>query len=121
MYFVIRIIGIVVILMALLYMARPDALRRLLGFFRKGNRIYLQALVRFALAVLFFVSARECKNFWVIFIFGILFLISGILILLLGPRRFEPILLWWQAQSPWILRFLGVIMLAVGIIIVIFA
>jgi len=121
MNMVIRIIGIVLVLFALLGLIKPDFLRGIMMFFKKGNRIYIPALIRFALAVVFFLGARESGHFWVIFVFGILFLLSGLLIIILGPKKIGSILDWYLKQPVLFLRFLTLVAAAFGIVIIIFA
>jgi uncharacterized protein YjeT (DUF2065 family) len=121
MNWVIRVIGIVFILMAIGYLLKPDVIRRLIGFFAQGNRLYLAGLMRFILAVIFLVAARECRKPWVIFAFGILFLLGGLLIFLIGPKKLRPVLEWWQKRSNLLLRVLALATLAVGVVVVIFA
>ncbi|MHC4397964.1 MAG: hypothetical protein ACYS1A_20160 [Planctomycetota bacterium] len=115
---VVKIIGILFICIAVVYLLKPTVMKWLIGFFKKGKRIYLAGLVRFALAVVFLLAARECKNFWVIFAFGILFIISGLLIFVLGPKRLNSILDWYQKQSLLLLRLIALIVLAIGAVII---
>jgi uncharacterized protein YjeT (DUF2065 family) len=90
----------------------------LMEFFKKGKRIYFAGLIRFALAVVFLVAARECKHSWVIFAFGILFIISGLLIFILGLEKLKSIIDWYQKQSVLLLRVVAVIALAIGAVII---
>jgi uncharacterized protein YjeT (DUF2065 family) len=117
----VQIIGIAFFVMAIIYFVRPDIIRVLMEFFKKGRRMYFAGLIRFALAVLFLLAAREAKNFWVIFCLGILFLISGLLIFVLGPEKLRTILDWWQRQSTLLLRVLALVTLVVGVVIILFA
>ena len=73
---VIKIIGIVLALLALGCLIKPDLLRGSMRFFGRGSRVYAIAMMRFALAVVFLVAARECRNEWVILAFGILFFVA---------------------------------------------
>jgi hypothetical protein len=118
---VIQIIGIVFVAIAIVYILKPDVMNRLFEFFKKGNRLYLAAPIRLALGVVFLLGARECKQFWVIFVLGILLLISGILVLVLGPRKLVPIIEWFQGQSEILQRVVALIVLAVGVVIIISA
>jgi len=90
----------------------------LMDFFKQGKRIYLAGLTRFVLAVVFLVGARECKRSWVIFAFGILFLIGGLLIFILGPEKIKRVLDWWQKQSVLLLRVMAVLALVIGAVII---
>ena len=115
---VIKIIGIFFILVGILYLFKPEVAKSLMGFFKKGIRMYFAALIRFALGVVFLLAARECRQFWVIFVFGIVFSLSGLLIFLLGVRRLKSILEWWQKQSALLIRIIAVIIIAIGGVII---
>jgi len=113
----VKIVGIVFIAAGILYILKPDVLKRLIEFFKKGPRMYVAGLIRFALAVVFLVGAGDCREKWVIAGFGIIFLISGLLVLMLGPRRLRGMLEWFQKQPAMLIRIVGVIALAIGAVI----
>jgi uncharacterized protein YjeT (DUF2065 family) len=115
---VIKTLGILIALVGIIYFLRPDVMKWLMEFFKKGKRIYFAGLIRFALAVVFLVAARECKHSWVIFAFGILFIISGLLIFILGLEKLKSIIDWYQKQSVLLLRVVAVIALAIGAVII---
>ncbi len=115
---VIQSLGIVFALAGIVYLLRPDVMKWLMEFFKQGKRMYFAGLIRFALAIVFLVGARECKQFWVIFAFGILFIIGGLLIFTIGLERFKSIIDWWQKQSLLLLRVMALITLAVGAVII---
>lgn len=118
MAFIIKGLGIVFVFVGILHLIKPDIAKRIMGFFKKGKRIYFVGLIRFALAVVFLLGARECDIKWVIVVFGILFIISGLITFMLGPRRAGPILDWFQRQSSILVRVIAVIILAVGAIVI---
>ena len=118
MHIVIQSLGILIALMGILYLLRPNIIKRLMEFFKKGRRIYLPGLLRFVLAVVFLVGARECRYGWIIFASGIIFLIGGLLIFALGPEKIRRILDWYQEQSTLIFRVIAVIVLAFGAVII---
>jgi uncharacterized protein YjeT (DUF2065 family) len=118
---VIKSLGILFALMGIAYLLRPEIIKKLMGFFKKGKRIYLPGLVRFALAVVFLVAARECRYPWIIFACGIIFLTGGLLIFLLGPEKIRRILNWYQEQSTLVFRIIAIVVLAFGVIIILSA
>ena len=118
---VIKIIGIVFVAIGVVYILKPSVMKRLFEFFKKGNRLYVAVPIRLGLAVVFLMGARECRQFWVIFVLGIILLISGILVLVLGPKKLVPIIEWFQGQSEILQRFVALIVLAVGVVIIISA
>jgi uncharacterized protein YjeT (DUF2065 family) len=121
MNIVIKVIGTIITGMGLAYLIKPPILRGIMQFFVKGGRLYLAALVRFALAVVFLLGARECDITWVIAVFGSIFLLSGLLIFILGLERAKGIINWYQEQPTFTLRIVAAVVLAVGLIIVITA
>ena len=118
MAILVRIIGIILVLTAVIYFVKPAIMRRLLGFFKYGNRIYIAGVIRLALAIIFLLAARECDLTWIIVIFGILFLLGGLLIFTLGNKRITPILEWYEKQTDLLLRILVLIVLAIGALII---
>jgi len=118
MQIAIKSLGVLFILMGVAYLLRPEIVKRLTEFFKKGNRIYFPGLLRFALAVVFFVGARECRSPWVIFACGIIFLLGGLLIFGLGPQRIRWMLDWYARQSIWVFRVIAFIVLVFGVVVV---
>jgi len=93
----------------------------LMEFFKIGARFYLVVPVTLALGIVFLLAARECKQFWVIFAFGISFLISGLSAIILGLEKLKSMFEWWQKQPVLLLRVIAFIALAAGTIIIICA
>lgn len=113
----IKVIGVLIILMGVLYMIKPNVMKSLMQFFKKGSRIYAAGIARLALAVVFLLAAGECRLKWVIAGFGIIFLLSGLLVFMLGAKRLGPMMEWFGKQPGLILRILAGIVLAIGAII----
>ena len=115
---VVQIMGIVILLIAILFLIKPDIMKRMVEFLKQGKRIYFIGIIRLAVAIVFLLAARECDITWVILTFGIIFLISGLLIFMLGPRKVKPMLDWFGSKSALFLRIMAVIVLAVGGVII---
>ena len=113
----IRLIGVTCIAAGIIYMLRPDLPKRLMAFAAKGRRIYLAGILRFAMAVVFLIGAEKCRYKWLIVACGIGFLISGLLVFMLGPKRLNPMLAWFTKQPNLIIRIFAVIALAIGVVI----
>jgi len=117
---VIKIIGIFFVAIAIVFLLKPAVINYLMEFFKKGKRIYFAGLGRLAFAVIFLLGAggHEGHKFWIIFAFGILFLISGVSVFMLGPEKIRRMMDWWQKQSILLLRVMAIITLAIGAIII---
>lgn len=116
----IKSLGIVITLMGVAYLLRPGIIKHLMSFFKKGRRIYLPGILRLALAVVFFLGARECRYPWVIVASGIVFLAGGVLIFTLGAGRVRWLLDWYAEQPVLIFRVIAVVVLAFGAVIILF-
>ena len=115
---VIKSLGIIFAIIGIVYLLKPEFLKWLMEFFKKGNRIYFAGVLRFTLAVICLVGARECRYPWVIFILGILFLIGGLLIFTLGPEKIRHMFDWYQQQSIIVFRVIALIVLIVGAVVI---
>jgi hypothetical protein len=118
MVIVIKSLGSVFILIGFVYLFRPIILKNLMSFFKKGKRVYFAGLVRFALAVIFLLAATQCREPKIVGVFGILFLISGILVFVLGPDVIRRIFDWYETQSNIIFRMIASAVIVVGAIII---
>lgn len=117
MVIAIKSIGVLFILVGILYLVKPEVFKHLMEFFKKGKRMYFAGLIRFVLAVVFLLGASDCYIKWVIAAFGILFLISGLFVFMLGPKKLGAVIDWFQRQPVLVLRLIAVIALAFGAII----
>ena len=115
---VIIAIGIVFIGIGIVYLLRPDIMKWLINFLKLGKRIYLAALIRIALAVIFLFGASQCSQKWIIAAFGILFLLAGLLIIVLGPERTRRILDWYENQPLLIFRVIAIVPMVLGAIVI---
>jgi len=118
MVWIVRIVAVLFILSGILYVVRPNAAKSLIQFFAKGNRIYLAGIIRFALAILLLLSVHDCNLRWVIIAFGVLLILSSVLIFSLGPKKLAGLLNWAQRQPALILRMMGLIAIALGGILI---
>ncbi len=114
---IIRLIGVIFVVAGILFAFRPDLPRRLMQFFKKGSRIYLAGAARLTLAVVFLVGAENCRHKWVIVGFGILFMISGLIIFALGAAKLRGLIDWFAKLPALVLRGLGVSASVLGAII----
>ena len=118
MRLVIIIIGIVFICMGVFFLLKPAALTLIIEFFKQGKRIYLAAVIRLVLAVIFLLAARECHMPWVIGLLGIVFLASSLVIFAAGPEKLQPIIGWIQKRSTNLAKPAGILILVVGALII---
>ena len=115
---VIKGLGMLFTLMGIVYILRPDIIKHLMGFFKKGKRIYFAGLIRFALAVVFLIAASECRYPLVIIASGLIFLTGGLLIFGLGPEKIRRTFDWYEGQPTIIFQVIALVVLVFGIIVI---
>ncbi len=114
----IKIIGIGIMILGVAYFAEPGFMKRLMAFFKQGERIYLAGVLRLVLGIVFLLSARECDNKWIIILFSIIFIAGGAIVFMLGPVKFQSYISWAERQPSWVLRIMAVVIAVVGGIII---
>ena len=105
-----RSVGIFVAGMGVLILVRPETARKLLSFFAEGNRIYWNAALRLFFGLVLLLATRHSRNAGVVLTLAVIFLISGVLIIVLGAQRMKPLLEWWQGLPSYIFRILAGLM-----------
>ncbi len=110
---VILVIGIVIILWGIWIVVKPGVVKAILSRL-KGPLIYVPALLRIALGVVFLVSVRDCRIKWIIIAFGVLFFAAGIGMFMIKPAKLQAFFERWANRAPLIIRALGIITAAVG-------
>lgn len=115
---IIQVIGILIFLGGILFLLKPEVVRRIVAFMQKGYRIYFVGMLRIALAVVFLLGARQCDMTRVMAALAILFLVSGLLIFMLGSGKIQRILSWYLRQPAFVLRVLSLIPLLLGGLII---
>jgi len=118
MIMVIKAIGLIMAVMGVAIIAIPKNLVKVIPFFKKSKRIYIVGVVRIVLAVIFLLSASQCRWPWVIAVFGILTLVSGVLIFALKLKVIRAILDWFHEKSDMVLRIIGSVIVIIGLLIV---
>ncbi len=110
---VVLIIGIVIILWGIWVVIKPGIVKAI--FTRlKGPLVYLPALIRVALGVVFLISVGDPRSEWVIMAFGIIFFAAGIVMFMIKPAKLRHFFQWWANRAPLTIRLLGIIAAAVG-------
>ena len=110
---VILVIGIVIILWGIWVVIKPGIVKAILTRL-KGPLVYLPALLRIALGVVFLISVRDCQIKWLIMAFGIIFFAAGIAMFMIKPAKLQAFFERWANRAPLTIRLLGIIAAAVG-------
>ena len=118
MVIVVRVFGIVIVSMGILFLIKPNALKQLVGFVGQGKRLYAAGSLRILIGGVLLFAAPHYQSPEVIIALGILFLAGGIAIFALGLEKIKSLIGWFNKKSLLTLRFLGIVPLVVGILLI---
>ena len=110
---VVLVIGIVIILWGIWVVIKPGIVKEIITRL-KGPLVYLPALLRVALGVIFLISVGDPRSEWVIMALGIIFFTAGIAMFMIKPAKLRRFFQWWANRAPLTIRVLGIIAVAVG-------
>lgn len=118
---VVRIIGLLIAAMGVLFAVKPQMIQQVFDFFCKDKRLYIAGVIRILLGVILLVAATECTVTWIILVLGIIFLIAGILVFALGIEKCKLTVSRILQKPLKIIRLITIIPIVIGILILIAA
>ena len=111
----VKIIGILVIALAIIFIARVDVLEKFIKHIIGENKmIYFGGVIRLVIGAFLLLAASQCKIPLLILILGIITLASGILIFFLGLEKIKGMLNWILERPQIVRRLLPIVALIYG-------
>jgi hypothetical protein len=74
--------------------------------------------VRIVVGIIFLFAARQCRVAWLVYLFGVIILLSGIVLLFLGAGCLDGIINWFAARSDAGLRSAYVVDVIIGALLI---
>ena len=118
MVIAVRVFGIVVVSMGIFFLIKPNALKQLVVFVGQGKRLYAAGSLRILIGGMLLFATPHYQSPEVIIALGVLFLAGGIAIFALGLEKIKSLIGWFSKKSLLALRFLGLIPLIIGILLI---
>ncbi len=118
MAILVSIIGGIITFAGIVFQIRPQIAKSIVEFFIEGKRLYIHAIARIIVAIIFFLAAQRCRVPWVIILLGVLMLASGIVIFGVNLEKIKSFLRWILGKFPISVRILSAIAIILGIIII---
>jgi uncharacterized SAM-binding protein YcdF (DUF218 family) len=115
---IVKITGIAIILLGIIYIISPVTIKVWLKSWEKGKLPGIAVLVNFLIGALLIFSASECTISWIPFSIGALCVIKGLVLLIYGPKRLIMKASIWFEPRITLLRFSGFIPVALGIMLI---
>ena len=118
MNIIVVIVGWLILLLGLLGIASPHSLVNAVLAMPSATRFYVTVIVRIVVGIIFLFAARRCRVAWLVYLFGVIILLSGIVLLFLGAGRLDGIVNWFAARSGAGLRFAYVVDVIIGALLI---
>jgi len=115
MLILIKLLGVIIMAFGIIYLVNPDVMRKYITFWAKGRRIYIGGALSVLISIILLLAASRCKLVWFVILVGLTSLAKGIILLMSGPKKWVSTINWWAGRSSGALRFLGLLVLAIGV------
>jgi hypothetical protein len=115
---IVLIVGWLILLLGLLGIASPHSLVDAVLGMSSATRFYVTVIVRIVVGIIFLFVARRCRIAWLVYLFGVIILLSGIVLLFLGAGRLDEIINWFAARSDTGLRSAYVVDVIIGALLI---
>jgi hypothetical protein len=118
MNIIVLVVGWLILLLGLLGIASPRSLVDAVLGMSSDTRFYVMVIVRIVVGIIFLVAARRCRVAWLVYLFGVIILLSGLILLFLGAGRLDEIINWFAARSDAALRSAYVVDVIIGALLI---
>ena len=118
MVILVKLFAIAIVVLGVIFLLSPKALKQYLSFWTKRKNFYLAGILSILFSVVFLLAASQCKLAVVLIIMGILSLIKGIWLFVIGPKGMVAMGNWWLERDTKVLRLIAPFILAFGILLI---
>lgn len=109
-----RFVAFLLVLDAIIILIRPDYVKKYIGLLAQGMKIYLAALIKATVGIIFlFGASNKCNIQWVIVAFGVIAL-AGAVFIIAVPQKSRAMANWLAGKSITTLRFFAIIYLLIA-------
>jgi hypothetical protein len=113
-----KFVAILLVIDAIIILIRPDYVKNYIGMLAQGAKIYLGAIIKAVLGILFLFGATSRSTLpWLIITFGILALTGAVFIIAM-PQKARSIAKWFSSLNFFMIRFFAVIYLIIAALLV---
>jgi len=114
----VRLLGAVIVIMGFIFGIKPEVFQKYVKFWNSRKRIVTGGVISLLFGIIFLLAAFKCRGPVVITIFGIWAIIKGIILFVINEKKLNAYLEWWLEKPLSAMRIMGIILLALGILVV---
>jgi len=114
----VKLFGVVIACMGIIFLINPKALKQYISFWKQGKRLRMGGIISIPFGIVLLIAAPQCRLTGFITVLGIWSIIKGVLLLTLSQKKMNAYLDWWLKKPILVIRFLFIIMLAFGLLLI---
>jgi len=112
-----RLFAIAIVVMGAGFLLNPNLLKSYIAFWRQRKRLYMGAVISLLFGILCLSVASQCKLRGVIVVLGIWSLIKAVMLSTIGVEKAMAMLDWWGKRPTTASRFMGLVAMGIGVLI----
>jgi uncharacterized protein YjeT (DUF2065 family) len=114
----VKLIGVYITVMGAIFLFSPKSIKGYVAFWQDGKRLFIIGGSRILMGVILLLAVSQCKLKSVVFALGILTILAGLPYFLVSLDRQKTLTRRWQNKPPIRVRILGLLLLAVGVLLI---
>jgi hypothetical protein len=114
----VKLIGVALMGYGVAFMVNPGLLKKYVTFWAKGKMLYTGGVLNIIIGAALLLAAFQCKRVWFVMLISIMSLAKGIAIFSLGKEKWAAKLDWWAARPVKTVRYLAILALAIGVLLI---
>ncbi|MDP8216876.1 MAG: hypothetical protein P9L98_06160 [Candidatus Kaelpia imicola] len=114
--FLIKALGILLFALGVIFLIDNKRFQDFIKFWKKGNNIYLAGIIKVLIGALFIAVSADTNL--LIFIFGMLYLIGGVAVFVLGPKKVNGYIDYWAGKTSKSIPWIAICYLTMGILLI---
>ena len=118
MIYLIKSIGILIVIAGVLFAALPELMLRFIAFLKQGKRAYAVGVGRIVIGGLLLWACPLAAIVWIPATLGGLMVLSGIVVFALGMARVQAVLGWWERRPVRLRQALAVLAACLGALLI---
>jgi hypothetical protein len=118
MALLVRLFGVAIVVMGLVFLTNSKALKQYIAFWKQDKKIQIGGMIALLFGIVFLMAAAQCRLTWLINILGIWSIIKGVVLLTFKKKKLYGYFDWWLNKPDSVMRVISVIVLIFGILLI---
>jgi len=118
MLILVKLFGVLIAVMGIIFFVSPKAFKQYISYWKQEKRLRIGGVATIIFGVVFLIAASQCRLVWFITVLGIWSIIKGVLLLTIGQKKIYAYLDCWLDKPILTTRFLSLIVLAFGVLVI---